>query len=165
MAAAFMDSLRQRWAALDARERRGVKFALLLLGAALLWWMLLAPPLRTVAEADAKRAQLASQLQTMQALQTRAQVLQAQPALRSADALRALQASVDALGPQARLQVRGDRAEVTVQQLGAQPMAGWLSSPQPPSGLQPQEVQLTRDLGQASWSGSVVFYLPGEARP
>jgi hypothetical protein len=48
---------------------------------ALLWWIALAPALRTLAAAPAEHAQLDAQLQQMATLQNRAKALQSQPRL------------------------------------------------------------------------------------
>jgi len=44
----FSEQLRARWAALELRERRMVAIAAALVALALLWWVALAPALRTL---------------------------------------------------------------------------------------------------------------------
>ncbi|BEP63345.1 hypothetical protein GmRootV213_38990 [Variovorax sp. V213] len=61
----FGEQLRARWASLDLRERRMVAIAATLVVLALLWWIALAPALRTLAAARAEHARLDAQLQQM----------------------------------------------------------------------------------------------------
>ena len=75
----FSEQLKARWAALEARERRLVIAAATLVALALLWWIALAPALRTLSAAPAEHAQLDAQLQQMATLQNRAKALQSQP--------------------------------------------------------------------------------------
>jgi len=67
----FSEQLRARWAALAMRERQMVGGAIALVALALLWWIALAPALRTLAAAPAEHAQLDAQLQQMATLQNR----------------------------------------------------------------------------------------------
>ena len=68
-----------RWQALGQREQTLIRSAALLLGLALLWWVLLAPPLRTLRQVEAQQRSLDAQWQKMQGLRAQAQALQAQP--------------------------------------------------------------------------------------
>ena len=69
------------WARLGARERRLAALAATVVGLALLWWLGLAPALRTLREADSQRAALQVQAQQMQRLKTEAEALKALPRL------------------------------------------------------------------------------------
>ena len=82
------------WARLGARERRLAALAATVVGLALLWWLGLAPALRTLREADSQRAALQVQAQQMQRLKTEAEALKALPRLSRDEALRALEAAV-----------------------------------------------------------------------
>ena len=90
----FSEQLKARWATLEVRERRMVYAAAALVALALLWWIALAPALRTLSAAPAEHAQLDAQLQQMATLQARAKALQSQPRLNRDDAMRALETSV-----------------------------------------------------------------------
>ena len=161
---AARSALGARWAALAPREQRGVQLAALLVGGLLAWWVLLAPALGTLKKAESQHRVLDARLDAMRALQVRAQVLQAQSAVSGAEALAALQAAVAALGNGARLQVAGDQATVTLQQVRSDALAQWLVQPGMALRLQPAEVHWVRDAGPgpqtATWSGNLVFNLP-----
>lgn len=165
MAQAALEKLQKRWTSLSGRERQGVTGALLLVGLALVWFVLVAPAQRTLKQAPLERARLDTQLQTMQTLQNRAEVLQAQSAVNPQEALRDLQASVAALGPTAKVQVLGEQVTVQLQQTAASTLAQWLSSVNAQAGLEPQQVHLQRSPDAASWTGSLVFKLPRSANP
>jgi general secretion pathway protein M len=160
-------ALSSRWAALAPREQRGVQLAATLVGALLVWWLLLAPPLATLKKVESQRRMLDAQLDSMRALQTRAQALQAQAAVSGAESLASLQTSTAALGAGARLQVVGDQATVTLNKVRADALAQWLVQPASSLRLQPAEVHWIRDAAAtvapdtpATWSGTLVFNLP-----
>ena len=104
--ATSLDTARQVWHKLAARERHAVLLAVGITTAALLWWVALAPALATLRQADAQHAQLNAQLARMQALADQANRLKAQPGMGRDDSLRALeQATSRLLGPTARLTI------------------------------------------------------------
>lgn len=127
--------------------------------AALLWTVALAPALRTVQAYPAQRAALDAQLQSMQALQARAQALKGQPVADGRAAQAALQAAVASLGTQGKLLLADQQATVTLQAVDAAVLAQWLARVRNEARLTPQQVRLQRE-GQR-WSGSVQFRLPG----
>lgn len=155
-----------RWDALAARERTLVRGALVLVAAAVLWWLCLAPALQTVRTADAQHRSLQGELEQMKSLQAQAQALQAQPRLGYDEALRALQASVKALGPRAQLGVVGERATVTFKGVPADVLAPWLAQARVNARALPTDARLTRHQGAptgpgtANWDGTVVLSLP-----
>jgi general secretion pathway protein M len=159
-------ALAARFGALAPREQRAVQVAVTVLGLALAWWVLLAPALDTLQKAPAQRVQLEQQRDRMLALQLRAQALQAQATLPSADALQALESAVAALGSGASLQVAGDVATVRLQKVNADALAQWLVQPATGVRLQPVEARWVRDSAAVpSWSGTLVYRLPaGETR-
>ena len=53
--------LQARWHALGQREQTLLRSAALLVGLALLWWVLMAPPLRTLRQAEAQQRSLDAQ--------------------------------------------------------------------------------------------------------
>lgn len=144
----FSEQLKARWAALDARERRLVAGAATLVALALLWWIALAPALRTLAAAPAEHARLDAQLQQMATLQNRAKALQSQPRLNRDDALRALETSVrDGLGASnAQLMTAGGdgAATVSLRAAPAPTLAQWLAQARGNAHAVPREVHLTR---------------------
>lgn len=163
MASEPLNQLKQRWAGLARRERQGVVAASILVTLALVWFVGVAPALRTLARGPVERSQLDAQQQTLQSLQQRARQMQAQPAVGAQDALRALQSSVAGLGASARVQVLGDQVTVVLQQAPADALAQWLSKANGSTFPAPRQVQLQRAPGSASWNGNVVFRLPADA--
>ena len=173
----FSEQLKARWAALAMRERQMVGGAIALVALALLWWIALAPALRTLAAAPAEHAQLDAQLQQMATLQNRAKALQSQPRLARDDALRALETSVrEGLGAgNAQLMTAGgDGATVTLRATPANTVAQWLAQARGNAHAVPREVHLTRALAtppapgskdapalpQVRWEGTLVMALP-----
>ncbi len=146
-----LDTLNARrklwWSQLAPREQRMVAIALTLVVLALLWWVVLAPALRTLAEAPAAHAQLDAQLQQMTTLQAQAKSLQGQPRINRDDALQALDAAVrQNLGPNAQMQPTGAGEGVTVNVRGApaEGLAQWLAQARGNARAVPREVHLTR---------------------
>ncbi len=155
-----VSALNERWQAwwpeLPPREQRLVMIAATVVVLALLWWVALAPALRTLASAPAERAQLDAQLQQMTTLQTQARALQSQPRSNRDDALRALEASVrQSLGANAQLQTAGANEGVTVQVRAApaEGLAQWFGQARSNARAVPREAHLTRAAGSAG-SGS-----------
>ncbi|SFO87469.1 general secretion pathway protein M [Variovorax sp. OK605] len=144
----FIEQLKARWGALEARERRMVAAAVALVALALLWWIALAPALRTLAAAPAEHAKLDAQIQQMATLQNRATALQSQPRLNRDDALRALETSVrDGLGTSnAQLMTSGGdgAATVSLRAAPAATVAQWLGQARGNAHAVPREVHLTR---------------------
>ncbi len=166
-------ALAARWAQLAERERRMVRIAITLVGAATLWWLGLAPALGSLRGADARHRQIDAQLQQMQTLQAQAKALQAQPKLSHEEAVRALETSVkQGLGPSARLQVTGERATVTLKGVGADALAQWLTQARVNARAAPSEARLVRSASvggptsaspstsAATWDGTLVLSLP-----
>ncbi|VWX58135.1 General secretion pathway protein GspM [Burkholderiales bacterium 8X] len=151
----WIDSLEARWQAwwpeLEPREQRliGLGAALILL--ALVWWLALAPALRTLSLARTEHARLDAQLQQMASLQARAKELQSQPRASRDDALRALEGSVrQNLGPNAQLQpASGNEAvNIALRAAPAGALAEWFSQARGNARAVPREVHLTRNTTQ-----------------
>ena len=155
-------SLQARWDALAVREQALLLAAALLVGAALLWWIALAPALQTLRGAPARHAALDGELARMQALAQRAQVLQAQPKLGYDDAVRALEASVRArLGPGALLSIAGERATITLKGISSEALAAWLAQARVNARALPVEARLQRAVAAApAWDGTLQVSLP-----
>ena len=90
-------SLQQRWKALAPREQNLVMAASAIVALALLWWVALAPALKTLRTAPARHAALDAQLQRMQSLQAEALQLQAAPRGTPGDAVGSLRDTAEAL--------------------------------------------------------------------
>lgn len=136
------------WSTLEAREKRLVQIAAALIGLAFLWWVALAPALRTLSSARAEHLKLDAQLQQMSDLQARAKALQAQPRASRDDALRSLEGSVrEGLGANAQLQPAGGGEGMTVAVRGtpADGLARWLAQARSNARAVPRELHLTRN--------------------
>jgi len=148
------------WRALAPRERSGLGLAVGAVSLALVWSLLLAPPLRILRSAPATTVELNGAFEHMQRLQVRARALQAQAAVPPAELRRQLQDAVQALGSKATLQMQGDRAVLTLTELPSADLSAWLASDRG-QGLRPVQVHLRRDEhANPSWTGSMVFQLP-----
>ena len=157
--------LRERWAIATLREKRLMRSAGLLVGLALVWWLLVAPPLRTFTHGQAEQQKLDMQWQKIQNLQMQAVALQALPKLSRDDALRALEATVkQQFGTSAQLSVLGDNATLTLRNTPALELAQWLPQARLNARAIPSEARLMRSninpSGQAVWSGTIVMRLP-----
>ena len=163
---AWQQWLKARWAALAAREQRGVLLAAAVLGAALVWFVALAPALRSLKTVAAQSVALGADIDRMQALQARVKTLQAKPALVPQESLQALQTAATKLGAAVSLQVVGERATLTLKKLSALQLGQWLA-PQTGPGLSPTEAHLKRDTGSVEpvWSGTLIYRLPATATP
>jgi len=173
-------ALQARWAALAPRERRLAGWAAVLVAAALLWWVALAPALRTLGAAPAEHARLDAQLQRMSTLAAQAKALQSAPKANRDDAARALEGSVrQQLGPNAQLGNAGASEGATVMLRGvpADVLAPWLAQARGNARALPREAHLTRSqqpapapagatAGNADespkvrWDGTLVMSLP-----
>lgn len=150
------------WAQRPDRERQLIAAAAVLVGAALLWTLGIAPAWRTVQAYPAQRAELDSQLRTMLELQSRAKNLRDSgnnPAAADPRALQtALQASVASLGDKAQLTLNASQATVTLAAVDAGELAQWLARTRRDARLLPSQAALQRN--GSTWSGTVQFLLP-----
>lgn len=154
-----LPAFRPWWAQRAPREKTILRFAALLVAAALLWSVALAPALRTVRAFDAKHAAQEAQLQAMLRLQAQAQGLQAQPRLSPAAATQALQTSVQqAFGPKADLSSNAGNVTVTLRGVSADALALWLANARVEARASPIQARLTR-TGD-TWSGTLQMGLP-----
>ncbi|MDP2818742.1 MAG: type II secretion system protein GspM [Polaromonas sp.] len=163
--ATALSPLRGRWAAAHPREQRLVRSAVVLVGLALVWWLLVAPPLRTLSQGPTEQGSLEVQGQKMQNLRVQALALQAVRKVSHDEALRALDAAVrQQFGASAQLSVLGDSATVSLRNAPADALAQWLPLARVNARALPSEVRLMRTNttppGQAVWSGTIVMRLP-----
>jgi general secretion pathway protein M len=151
-----------RWAALAPREQRLIALAAMLSSAALLWWLALAPALRTLTGAAEQAAALDLQLQQVRSQQQRALTLQAQPRLRLNDARHALEATVrQRLGSTAQLSLNGERATLTLKGVDPTALADWLTLARVNARSVAIEAHLQRNPAGNAWDGTLVLALPG----
>ena len=147
----WLETLEARWQAwwpeLAPREQRMIRIAAVLVALGLLWWVALAPALRTLSSAPAEHARLDVQLQQMANLQTQAKALQAQPRASREEAMRGLETSVrESLGPNAQLQPSGagENVTITLRAAPADALAQWFTQARSNARAVPREVHLTR---------------------
>ncbi|MCZ2104236.1 MAG: type II secretion system protein GspM [Comamonadaceae bacterium] len=153
-----------RWAALAPREQSMLRLACTLVALALVWWLLLAPPIKALRASDARHAQVDTRWQQMQQWQAEAEQLKALPQHTAADAPQALREATEKhLGAAARITVAAGRATVTLTNAPAAALAAWLAQVRASTQAAPQEAHLTRANGDAPgvhWSGTLVLALP-----
>lgn len=154
----LMPGLRARWDEISVRERRLVLGAVALMLGALLWWVAVAPALATLRGAEGQHRLLDARLQQMLRLQAQAKALQAQPRMSYDDTRRAIEASVQSLGPVAQLTVAGDRATVTLKAIAPDAMAQWLMQARLNARVVPGEARLVRNA-TGNWDGTLVLSL------
>jgi general secretion pathway protein M len=157
-----LDDLRQRWQALQARERRLVAIAAAVVGLALFWQLAWAPAWAVWRAAPAQRVQVQRQLQQMQALQAQAQALQSQPAMQPEAARHAVQEALKPLGAVARLTDLPDRATVMLRGADAAALARLLTTVRDNAHLTPSMARLQRGA-DGLWEGQLVFVWPTPA--
>lgn len=152
-------TLRTWWNQRPPREQTMLSAVVVLVLAALMWTMAIAPAWRTVKAYPAQRAALDAQLQQMQTLQAQATALQSRPALAPQAAQAGLQAAVTDLGPRASLLILNQQATVTLKGVEAETLARWLAVVRVEARMLPTQAQWRRD-GRL-WRGTVTFTLPG----
>jgi general secretion pathway protein M len=157
-----MNALRERWAALAARERLLVVVAGSVIALALLWLVALQPALKVLRTAPAAHAELDRQTQAMQRLAAEARGLRAAPPLAPGLAAQALQGATQRLGPAGRLVLQGDRAVLTLNGVHGDSLAQWLAEARNGARARPVEAKLT--FGEEGYKGSLVVVIGG-ARP
>jgi general secretion pathway protein M len=142
-----------------------IALAALVIALALLWWVGLAPALRTLRAAGEQRAALQAQASQMQEMARQAQALKDAPRMNQAEALRLLEAAMrQRLGASAKLSVAGERATVTLKDAPAASLAAWLADARANAHAKPLQARLTRgETGgpSATWSGALTLALPG----
>lgn len=148
------------WRRMAPRERAGLAVAAAALGLLLFVMLFVNPALRTLREAPQRLAELDSRLAQMQAWAAEAAQLQQQPAVSSAQALAALQSATEFLGPEAQLQIQGDRATLRFRLLSGEQIGSWLMETRRAARARAVEAQLQRGA-DGLYSGSVVLQLAG----
>lgn len=158
-----LTTVKTRWRAVKPREQAMVLAASALVLLALLWAILVAPPLRVLRQATDQQRTLDAQAQKMQGLQTQAQRLLALPKTSRDDTLRAIQAATKPLGAAAQLDVSAERVTLNLRALPADALAQWLTQVRTTTHAQPTEARLSRaDSPVAAWDGRLVIGLPAK---
>ena len=154
--------LRTRFDALNAREQRWLLWGTVAAAFLLVLGVGVWPALHSWRASAPAHQQMAQQLQMMQGLQARAQVLQGAPRFDADEGLRQLQEATLALGERMQLSAGPQQVNVRVQALPAQALAQWLASARELAHAVPLQAQLSQgnETGPALWSGTLVLALP-----
>ena len=160
MTAAWRTTATQRWGALAERERLLLIVGSTLLAGALLWWLGLAPALRSLRTAPGQIDAIDGQLQDMQRLAAEVRELRAQPVITLSQAQAALTAAGQRLGDKARVTLQGDRAVVELIGLDGEALGAWLAEARLGARARVVEAQLNR-TPQGRYSGRLVLALAG----
>lgn len=169
--AGWLQPLRARWQTLSAREQSLLRALALVLLLALLWRVVVSPPLHSLRDHEARRAALATAQAQMQVWQAQAQAVQQQVRPNPAEAVTVLQTLTAANGPGWQLQVQGERATVQVQNATPEALAQWLLQAREQAQSLPVQAQLERSdvkSGGSSgprWRGRLVLALPKAGPP
>jgi len=151
------------WQARLPRERALLQAAALLVTAALVWSVALAPAWRTVRAFDALHTAQEAQLQTMRSQQAQARTLQALPPVSATASTQALQASVhQAFGNQAELHIGAGTLTLTVHNVRPEALAQWLARARTEARAAPVQAHLVRSPGSGPvlWSGTLQLPAP-----
>ncbi|MEY4753978.1 MAG: hypothetical protein RJA44_1653 [Pseudomonadota bacterium] len=149
--------LEARWRALAPRERNGLRVALLAVLVLLVWLLGIQPALRTLDRVPQQRAELDRQWEQMQRLAAETQELRQLPPVSSAQAETALRSATGRLGEGARLNIQGERVTVTLQNIEAGALLGWLGELR--SAARARVVEATLDRKGSGYSGTIVLNL------
>lgn len=163
-----LEAIQGYWRQMKPREKRLTLIAGLLVLVAFLWWLALAPALRTLRQAPEQHRSLDAQIQAMQSMSSEAKTLQNQPRLGQEDAKTALQSSVaQRFGNTAQLSLAGERATLTLKNASPQELAQWLAQVRVNARVIPSEAKLNRSVNAAppgdstaGWDGTLVLILP-----
>lgn len=165
-------ALQSTWGQRSDREQQLLGAGAAVLVLAVLWWVALAPALRTWQQAPARQAALDAQTRQMQQLQAQALALKKPLAITRAQALRWLETHIPTgLGPQAQWRLQGDRLSVTLSGTTPAQLAAWLAQAREQAQALPVQAQLqqmpappaAKAAGTDSpvlWGGSVLLSLP-----
>jgi len=147
--------LRERWSALNERERVVVGALGVLLVVLVVWLVAVRPALHVLSQAPAQRAQLDAQLLQLQAIAGEADQLRALPPVPPAQAEQVLKSATEQLGTaKARLQMQAGRGTLTLTNVNGEELRQWLVQARGGARARPGELQLTRSDG--GYSGTLV---------
>ena len=156
-----LQTLRERWSALSARERRALWLAAVTLGLALVWTVAVQPAWRTIRTAPAQQAALDAAWQKMQREADDTRRLRALPPVAPALAAHTLRAATDRLGDTATLSLQGERAILTVNGTPGEAIVQWLSEVR--QGARARAVEAQLDADGEGYRGRIVVAIGGAA--
>lgn len=161
-------SWRARWAGLSPREQWSVRWAVALVGLALVWLVLLAPALRTLQQAPAQRLALQQQADAMRQLEQQAKRLKAQPAVSVQDVEQQAEAIARTLGPDTQWVRQADTVRIRFGPVPGSTLAAVLArQPLQPIALQWTASNPTQDGSQTGvlWEGTLVYATSDSGTP
>lgn len=147
------------WQGLQARERGLVAVAAVAVAVLVLWLAAIQPAARTLLQAPAQLEALDAQLLQMRRLAAEARELRTAPQISEVQSVAALRTASARLEPAARLTVQGDRAVLTLDGLGSEPLREWLAEVRSGARARPVEAQLTRS--PRGFSGTITVAIGG----
>ena len=155
-------TVKTHWQKATPRDKRLFVAAGILLGAAISWWILLSPAIKTILSAPKLHKNLDAQIQTMKSLSLEARNLQEQNKLGVDDGRQALQNTVtQRFGSTAQLNVQGSRATLTLKNANPQSVSDFLSQARINARTLPTEVKLMRSAPPSNgWDGNMTLVLP-----
>ncbi len=155
---AWQAQARARWAQFTARERVILGGGAAVLAGAALWLAVIQPIWRTWNTVPAQRQQLEAQWLKMRAQATQAKGLQTLQAVPTPEQARqALQVATQALGSAGQLQLKGERAELTLNEVSPDALQVWLRQARQGARARPLEMDVRH--GERGWSGRLVVQL------
>ncbi|MEO7151670.1 MAG: type II secretion system protein GspM [Burkholderiaceae bacterium] len=157
-AGAFASATRL-WAQRSPRERQAIRLAAATLAVLLVWLLAVQPAWRTLRETPPQLDRLDAELAQMQRIAAESRELRGATPVSTAQAAAAVQSAAAALGPAGRVTLQGERATLTVTDVGAPALLAWLAEVRGAARARPVEAQLSR--AGNGYSGSVVLQLPG----
>lgn len=158
--AALAGALGAWWSRLAPRERRlsGIAAAVVLLYA--VWAVAIAPALGILRRAPAQLATLQAQTRQMHQLAQVAKTLRGVQPVSAAQALRALEAATARLGAQARIDIRGEHAVLTLQGGSAPQLVAWLAEARAGARARVTQANLTQSA-PGLYNGSLTVTIAG----
>ena len=151
-----------KFAQLSPREQTGIRWALVVLGSAVLWFVAIAPALQVWQTSQKQLSVLAQQNSDMMALQTQAKQWQSRSSLGTEASARMLQSLCANLGEKVKCSRQAQRMTVDVKGISPQALAqAWTQA-----RSQAQAVLLETHLQRQgeTWDGQWVWSLP-EGKP
>jgi general secretion pathway protein M len=151
-----------KFAQLSPREQTGIRWALVVLGSAVLWFVAIAPALQVWQKSQSQLSVLAQQHADMLALQAQAKQWQSRSALSTEASVQMLQSLCANLGEKVKCSRQALRMTVDVKGVNPQALAqAWAQA-----RSQAQAVLLEAHLQRQGdeWDGQWIWALP-EAKP
>ena len=139
---AILVPMKQAWDGRSPREQQLMAWAAVLILLVGVWRLALAPALRTWQEAPERQARLDRQTHSMRQLQAQAIALQKPRPIPRNEAAQWLEKNLTELGPNAKINLQGERATLSVEAAPAEALARWLKLARESAQALPVQAQL-----------------------